>query len=617
MASAYLIIRAAKKNKKMKVADEPITIGRHPDNVLAVKDDRMSRRHCVIERANGGVQVTDLGSSNGTRINGEKIHGATPLRPGDVLKVGGLRIELAAPSQRTETTAREPVEAGGRARPSRRAASPGAAPPPDDPLDPDEAVEPLEFEEESDDLQPDIGDRRGFQFAPSAGDEDGLPSADGASDHERKLRAMVESLPDKSFDETAVRLINARGQRAAAPEETRTKKKKKGDDSDSKDGIRLLRLLLLLCARTAASDIHVEPRDNRYLARIRVDGVMVEVAKLPQAVGTKLMGVVKILAELDIAQKTAVQDGHFTSEVPGRRIDYRVSFTPVVQGQKLVIRALDLATTPKHLGDLQLPGWMLDQISQLIKQDSGMLLCCGPTGSGKTTSLYAGIRGINVDQRNVITIEDPPEYQIEGVTQTPINEQQGNTFSSLLRSILRQDPDVILIGEIRDGETARIALQAAMTGHLVLSTVHARDTIGTIFRLLDLGAEPYLVASALNLVLAQRLIRRLCDHCKTPARPKPGQMVKMGRAGEGLQRIYYPVGCPRCLETGYSGRLGMYELLSVNEDIRDVILENPNMQDLRKAMDMTLFNSLKQSGYKLVAEGKTAITEIDRVVGAD
>jgi len=339
---------------------------------------------------------------------------------------------------------------------------------------------------------------------------------------------------------------------------------------------------------------------------------VVDVARLPKDMGVKLMSLVKIMCDIDIAQRNIVQEGHFSSKVPDRRVDYRVSFAPAMFGQKLVVRILDTANTPHHVWDLQMPEWMFKTVQDAIKQDSGMFLVCGPTGSGKTSTLYAVIRDIDTSERNVVTIEDPVEIQLDGVTQIPVNEAQGNTFAALLKSVLRQDPDAILVGEVRDPETARTALQAAITGHLVFSTVHAKDTIGTVFRLLDLGLEPYLVASGLQLVLAQRLVRQLCPSCKVPVPATPEQIKKMGKAGEGVTKIYQPRGCPKCVGTGYIGRRGVFELLRTTEAMREVILKNPSMGEIQKALADTQFVKLAESGYLLVAQGITAIEEVER-----
>ncbi len=368
----------------------------------------------------------------------------------------------------------------------------------------------------------------------------------------------------------------------------------------------------MICFRTRASDIHIEPKQEDFSVRIRTDGSMVDVVRLPKDVGTKLTSLVKILCDIDISQRAIVQEGHFSANVVERRVDYRVSFAPAMFGQKLVVRILDTANTPYHVWDLQLPEWMYDDVMRAVKSDSGMILVCGPTGSGKTSTLYAVTRDIDVNERNVVTIEDPIEIQLDGVTQIPVSEEKGNTFSNLLRSVLRQDPDAILVGEIRDPETAKIALQAAITGHLVFSTIHAKDTVGTIFRLLDLGVEPYLVGSGLQLVLGQRLVRVLCPKCKEGVKPTEQQLNRMGEAGQGLTQIYQPRGCPRCMNTGFSGRRAVFELLKTTDAMRDIIMKSPSLGDLQKALEGSKFVRLAQSGYQLVAQGATSIDEIER-----
>ncbi len=286
-----------------------------------------------------------------------------------------------------------------------------------------------------------------------------------------------------------------------------------------------------------------------------------------------------------------------------------------MHGQKLVIRVLDAANAPLHIEDLQLPAKAMQIIRKASEQESGMILVGGPTGSGKTTSLYAILRDIDVNQCNVVTIEDPVEIQLEGVTQIPVNEQQGNTFSSLLRSILRQDPDVILIGEIRDAETARVGVQAGMTGHLVFSTVHARDAFGAMFRLLDLGVEPYVLASGLHLVVAQRLVRQLCRYCKVPQQPTPAQLDKLRSVGiTGVQKLYVAKGCRRCLNTGHIGRRAVFEVVVASPELREVLLRNPNLEDCRKAVDAESYITLAHSGYRLVAEGIAAFEELEKSI---
>ncbi|MBI1370502.1 MAG: FHA domain-containing protein [Planctomycetes bacterium] len=588
-----LHIRSATSHQTVTIGSTPITIGRHPGNVVRLVDDRTSRYHAVIEYNGNEVKVLDLGSRNGTRLNGDRITSAT-FKPGDVVKIGGVEIALiqttaAPPMPRTEQSEvpdlGEPVdevqlvpedEAPASVKAPKSPKRPAARPPKKAP-----AKSTVTLDDDDDELSPDIVD-----------------------ENHKSLHNVIASLPAGAITASDVRLINARDEVVQSAH-------------DQSPATSMLKQILVLCARSAASDVHIDPKRDEVHVRIRVDGMMVDAVTLHKTVATKLAGVIRILCDMDIAARQTIQEGRFSAMLPGRRVDYRVSITPSMHGHKIALRVLDQAVGPQRLADLGLPDWMHNQLRGLLKQDAGMLVVCGPTGSGKTTTLYAALRDIDAHQRNIITIEDPPEYQIEGVTQIPINEAQGNTFSTLLRSLLRQDPDVIMLGEIRDPETARVALQASMTGRLVFSTVHARDGIGTIFRLLDLGVEPYLIASALNMVLAQRLVRRLCDHCKQGAPLKPQQMMKMGRFAEGCSQIFYPAGCPKCLNTGFHGRAAIYELLTTNQDMRDIILDKPTHADLRRAMNMEVFNSLKDSGYRMVAEGVTPLDEIERVLGTE
>lgn len=599
MSDQYLEIDLGNEPRRVDFGGRAITIGRHADNVVPIEDDRASRFHCVIEPSADGLVLRDLDSRNGTKVNEAPVQSIV-LRHGDVVRIGKTRFRFVDPSA-------APVEVEA----------------------PDVEVE-VEGLRRSPKLhRPATRGEHGESVALLGGaDEvdynallDGLSPTEGhavAEAYEGVLRDLSRS-PDKpDADRREVKMIGASGRALRAVDESEDKKAAcKGDDSESRGGVTVLRLLLLAASEVAATDLHVEPRPDDFLCRLRVDGTMVDAVTLPKAVAAKLIGVVKVLSDIDIAQRLIVQEGHFSTKLDGRRIDYRVSFTPSMFGQKLVLRILDLANAPQFITDLNLPGWMGDKVKRIGRQDSGMLLACGPTGSGKTTTLYAVLREIDARQRNVITIEDPVEYHIEGVTQIPIDQHKGNTFGMLLRSVLRQDPDVILLGEIRDQETAAIAMQAAMTGHLLLSTLHAKDSIGTIFRLLDLGVEPYLVASSLNLILAQRLIRQLCPVCRSQRRPTPQQTLRMGRFVEGISHIYYPVGCSKCFETGYAGRRALFELLVMTDDLRDVILKRATIADIRESLRLTMFSTLQQAGYQLVAEGITSVDEVERVAGVE
>ena len=552
MPEPYIEIQNAEGKRNVPVNDQPITIGRHSTNVIVLAEGNASRYHCVIEKApEGGLRVRDLDSSNGTKVNGQLVK-VMRIGDGDTVTVGKTTMKLVAPQ-------------------------------PEGPKVVDVIVD---FDEE----------------------EEGETTA---ADYEKVLLRTVESLPDKKFNDQDIALINARGG-VAHPGRSPNEKPKKHPADQPREAVGILRLILLICFRTRASDIHIEPKQDDYSVRVRVDGTMVDTVRLPKEMGIRVTSLVKVLSDIDIAQRNIVQEGHFSVKLPDRRVDYRVSFAPAMFGQKLVVRILDTANTPYHVWDLQLPEWMYEVITSAMKQDSGMFLVCGPTGSGKTSTLYAVIRDIDVGERNVVTIEDPIEIQLDGVTQIPVNEAQGNTFAALLRSVLRQDPDAILVGEVRDPETARIALQAAITGHLVFSTVHARDSMGTIFRLLDLGLEPYLVASGLQLVLAQRLVRQLCPACKVPSKPTPEQVAKMGEAGAGVEKVYNPRGCPKCVGTGFAGRRGVFELLKVSDEMREVMLKSPTIGDIQKTLVGTKFVKLAYSGYMLVAQGVTSLEEVER-----
>ncbi len=418
-----------------------------------------------------------------------------------------------------------------------------------------------------------------------------------------ELRGMLLSLPPKGEGEEPIGLIDAGGQSTGAL----------GGEAS---GPTATRLLLLLASKSRATDIHVEPKQYNYQVRLRVDGQMVALVDLPSKVGQFFIGLIKTACLMRPAAEDTVQDGHFTSKFRTRRVEYRVSVTPSVHGAKMVIRVLDAANAPRSLSELNLPTYMYERVRKVCGKEQGFVLVCGPTGSGKTTTLYNALREIDRETTNVVTIEDPVEYQLENTTQIPIDERKGNTFSQLLRSVLRQDPDVILVGEIRDEETARTAMQAAMTGHLVFSTVHSKDSISAVFRLLDLKVEPFLVASSLDIVLAQRLMRTLCDVCKRSVRAAPSQMTRMGRFLEGKNELMAPVGCAACLKTGYRGRRAIYELLDFNDELRDVVMKEPNIGAMKKIVEKGLFTSLLQSGWQLAAKGVTDLEEVERVAGS-
>jgi len=563
----YLEARTPTGRSAIPFGKEPLSIGRHSSNKLVLVDDMASRLHAVIERVTEGFRLRDLDSRNGVKVNGQLVKNALIL-PGDVITIGKTIMRIVIPGMDPATAPKRPVQ--------RR----------------DDEDGPI-------------------RMAGGRNDDAPLPVQTDETDAIGRLTILLSSLQDQSVDPYDIAFYNARGIVAhPARDEEERAKVKKGDEAES---LTLWRMIMAICFRTKASDIHVEPKNENYTVRVRVDGNMVDACRMTKEMGVKLCAVAKILTDIDIAQRNIVQEGNFSARLLGRRVDFRVSFAPALYGQKLVIRILDAANAPAHIKDLNLPVAMTSKLRDAIEQEAGMVLVCGPTGSGKTTTLYSLIRDIDTDQRNVVTIEDPVEIQLEGVTQLPVKDDQGNTFGALLRSVLRQDPDVILVGEIRDPETARIAMQAAITGHLVFSTVHSRDTVGTVFRLLDLGIEPYMIAQGLHVVLSQRLVRRLCQFCKRPIKPTPEQVAKMGAKHAGITKIFEPRGCVKCLGTGYAGRQCIFELLSNNPRLKDVILKNPTMGDIVAAMGDS-FQRLNDVGYQMVADGVAPFDEVDRAV---
>ncbi len=571
----YLLVNDGKGERRVSLDDGTFTIGRNFTNLLVLDETMASRFHCVIENTPDGLLLRDLESRNGTLVNGQAVQAAI-ISNGDMIQIGKTEISLVVPEAKS-------------------------APPK---MVIDRAVaelaeltaEPKEEEEDSD----------GEGVAAPA-------SVLTSADYEAKLRERAEALTDRSFGEKDIVLINARGKVAHAA----------GAVKESGEAVTLLRLIMLICFRSRATDMHIEPKSEEVNVRVRVDGILIDVVRITKELGIRLSSVVKVLSDIDIAQRIIVQEGHFSAKVPSkskdgvseRRIDYRVSFAPAMHGQKLVIRVLDEANAPLHIDDLNLPPKAMKIIQRTSEQDSGMILVCGPTGSGKTTTLYSILRDIDVTERNVVTIEDPVEIQLDGVTQIPVNEAQGNTFSNLLRSVLRQDPDVILVGEIRDTETARVAVQAAMTGHLVFSTVHSRDALSGMFRLLDLGVEPYVVASGLHVVLVQRLVRQLCPHCKIAKAPNAEQAKRLAQFGfTKVPRIYEPKGCKRCLGTGHFGRRAVFEILNTTPALREVIVRSPQQQECLKVLNNENYITLAENGYRLIAEGVASWDETERTI---
>lgn len=557
----------------VQIVGKKVTIGRQADNDVVLPEKVASRKHCVIEQNGGTFLVKDLKSHNGTWIGDNRILKAN-MSFGDAIRIGGTVIRLL----------------------------------PDEVQDPvgEETIAAEVVEEEVEELPTASLDNSVVSATLSA-------RAMAAGPLSKQLAPLmqacanvpkVEGVPEASHE---VRLLSRKSQELA-PE-------KAGKSGNTADAILALRQLLFVAFRTRATDIHVEPKPDTFSLRFRIDGLMHNVGQIAIKMGTSILNVIKVLCEVDISKKAIVQEGNFAVELPLRRVDFRVNFTPTVHGQKLALRFLDKGTVPSHFEDLGISENAVVELDRICTQDAGMIILAGPTGSGKTTTLYTALKSIDSLTRNIVTIEDPVEYELAGTTQISIDSKRGLTFASVLSTVLRQDPDVILVGEIRDQETAKMAMQAATTGHLVLTTLHARDTVGTVFRLLDLGVEPFLIASAITACISQRLVRVLCPNCKRPYQPDATQIRQMGLERSPKGSIYDAVGCKRCMNVGFRGRTALFEMLVFNPKLRDVILTQPTISEIRKAAGEWMFETLTECGHRKVIDGVTTFHEIERVSG--
>jgi general secretion pathway protein E len=374
--------------------------------------------------------------------------------------------------------------------------------------------------------------------------------------------------------------------------------------------IRLINALLTQAVREGASDVHLEIFESRALVRYRVDGALRDVVEPRRGLHPAMVSRIKVMASLDIAEKRLPQDGRIALRVAGRPIDVRVSSIPTANGERVVLRLLDKQAGKLTLDALGMASATRDAVDTLIHSPHGILLVTGPTGSGKTTTLYSALSRLDRKTRNILTVEDPIEYELDGVGQTQVNPRIEMTFARALRAILRQDPDVVMIGEIRDLETAQIAVQASLTGHLVLATLHTNDAPGAVTRLIDMGIEPYLLASTLNGVLAQRLVRKLCAECRAPYEPGEGERSIFGRSVP--DRIYRAVGCGACNFTGYKGRTGIYELMTVDDELRKLVHDTAAERELRAHAVRQGMIRLREDGLRWVRDGTTSLDEVLR-----
>jgi type IV pilus assembly protein PilB len=426
-----------------------------------------------------------------------------------------------------------------------------------------------------------------------------------------------------------VRASEAYGARAAVDVEEEIlalEEEESVTDLEADDGVsdvplvRLVNSILFQAAEDGASDIHFEPQEDALVVRFRIDGVLQEMQRIPKRLMPGVTTRLKVLAKLDIAERRKPQDGRISlnAAAAGRMLDVRVATLPTVEGESLVMRLLDKSKRPPTLEELGLSPAMQETLSEIVKRPTGALLVTGPTGSGKSTTLFAALTQISRPEINIITVEDPVEYRLQGINQVQINVRAGLTFAAALRSILRSDPDVVMVGEIRDGETAKISIEAALTGHLVLSTLHTNDAPSALTRLNEMGVEPFLTGAAVTGVLAQRLARKLCTHCCEMYSPSVDEMIaarvspEVAAASDGMA-FYRKKGCPRCNQTGYKGRIGIFQLLAMTEDLATLAASKASREDIERAALGTGMQSLWDDGLAKVAAGLTSIEELARV----
>jgi len=427
-----------------------------------------------------------------------------------------------------------------------------------------------------------------------------------------ELAVAIERLYGTGGDRNIVALNG--GGVAAAP--AREDVRRLSDFASEEPVIRYVNRLIGEAAAARASDIHIEASADRVTQRLRIDGQLRDIAPPPAGLHDNIVSRIKIMASLNIAERRLPQDGRFRVVVEGREIDLRVSIVPTLHGESVVLRLLDRDHAPLDLAELGFNPELRRRLVQLLELPSGMLLVTGPTGSGKTSTLYAALQLLNTRERKILTVEDPVEYQLPGINQVPVRPAIGLHFANVLRSLLRQDPDILLVGEIRDLETARIAAQASLTGHLLLSTLHTNDAAGSITRLIDMGLEDYLVAAVLKGVLAQRLVRRLCPACREPYEPEPGLLDRPQLAALAGATLYRPVGCEACTGTGYHGRTAIGELLLFDEGLARLVLGRADPAEIAAAARAGGMVDLRGDGLLKVAAGETSLDEVLRVTGA-
>lgn len=430
--------------------------------------------------------------------------------------------------------------------------------------------------------------------------------------HGDTWRGKRQSVKVEDSEEMSISLLDNSGRSIEEIYLSDNSKKTSKKTSNVSGIIKLVETIMWEALEDSASDILINPEEDSYSVRFRIDGKLQVVREMPKDVGAAVISSIKALSRMDISEKRRPQDGAFTAKIGSGSSSFRVASAGVVNGEKLSIRVLNAFSKMLLLEQIGLPQRQYKLISDVVVKQSGMIIVCGPTGSGKTTSLYGMLSSINNSERNIITVEDPVEHQMPGISQIEINTKAGITFASTLRGILRQDPDVIIIGEIRDQETAQIAIQASHTGHLVIGTIHSSDNLASLLRLIDLGIKPVMLADALDLIISQRLVRKLCDHCKVPAKLSAEKTKALSQRGIDASAIMQASGCEKCRQTGYSGREAIFDVLRMDEDLKSDIscLENVSPEKLRQIASEKIKCRLHKESMKKVLQGVTSYSEV-------
>jgi len=477
-------------------------------------------------------------------------------------------------------------------------------------------IVPVEFSEQRNELTVALDNTENFRATDDLSTLTGFKVTAKITDPEALERALMQYYAGEEENEGIDKLINEIQEDSTLAEYDGRSQSIDLDElkelSESNPIKKLLNLVLLQAIRDKASDIHFEPFENEYKMRYRIDGILYEMVPPPKHIAAALSSRIKVMADLDIAERRLPQDGRISLTVQGKPVDLRVSILPTMFGESVVLRVLDRSQLNLDLEKLGLRREQLKLVRRLIRKPNGIIIVTGPTGCGKTTTLYSALTELNSIERKIITTEDPVEYDLEGIVQVQMKSEIGLTFARCLRSILRQDPDIVMVGEIRDLETAEIAAQASLTGHLVFTTLHTNDAPSAIARVLDLGLEPFLITATLEGIIAQRLVRKICEHCKTQFEPTEAQLMELGLSPEdiGDKKFWYGRGCSRCNNTGYRGRTALFEIMVFNDEMRDLVMNQASTSVLRTAAQKAGMKLLRDSGLAAIYDGITSVDEV-------